>query len=127
MRKKPQDEVTTECNIPNTDIFYFYAKLLKQPGMQTAMRKLPILQLKLGLGFAGSDVTLTTDKLAEMLPREYACIKSRSSDELVLSASGYTPAARTQNQLRVTFSVKEMSVEAENLQEWQPFRAGEDA
>ena len=58
-----------------------------------------------------------TDKPVEMLLREYACIKSRSGDELVLSASGDTSAARTQNQLRVTFSVKEVSVEAKNLQE----------
>ena len=115
------------CNIPNTDIFYFYAKLLKQLGMQTAMQKFPILQLKLGLGFAGQNVTLTTDKSAEMLLREYACIKSRFGDELVPSASGDTPAACTQNQLRVTFSVKEVSVEAENLQEWQSSWVGEDA
>ena len=53
-----------------------------------------------------------------MLLREYACIKSKSGDELVLSASGDTLAARTQDQLGVMFSVKEVPIEAENLQEW---------
>ena len=53
-----------------------------------------------------------------MLLREYVCIKSRSGDELVLSTSGDTPAAHTQDQLKVTLSVKEVPVEAKNLQEW---------
>ena len=82
--------------------------------------------MNLGLGFAGQNVTLTTDKLTEILLREYACIKSRSGDELVLSTFGDTLAAHTQDQLRVTFSVKEVPVEAENLQEWQSSSAGED-
>ena len=118
--------MSLDCNIPNIDIFYFYAKSLKQPGMQFAMQKFPILQLKLGLGFAGQNITLTTDKLDKMLLREYAHIKSRFGDDLVPFAFGDTPVARTQNQLRVTFSVKEVSVEVENLQEWQSSCVGED-
>ena len=81
------------CNIPNTDILLILCKITERVGHAN------------------------TDKPAEMLLREYACIKSRSGDELVLSASGDTPAARTPNQLRVTFSVKEVSDEVENLQD----------
>ena len=38
-----------------------------------------------------------------MLLREYACIKSWIGDELISSTFGETPAARTPDQLRVTF------------------------
>ena len=71
--------------------------------------------------------TLTTNKLTGLLLRGYASIKNWIEDGLISSASGETPAARTPDQIRVTFSVREVFDEAADLQNWYPSRAGENA
>ena len=80
--------------------------------------KIPYFIAKIRVRVCRIEWTLTIDNLDGMLLREYACIKSWIRDDLVSFASDDTPAARTPNQLRVTFSVKEVSHESADLQDW---------